>query len=346
MTASLPAPCERASWVGDPGVVKALRRRLNEGVLSHGWLITGPEGVGKATLAYQIAKAALAPESLVDDASLTLETGARAARMVAARAHPDLFVAERRWDEKKARFETEITVQTIRNLASFLNRTPSMGAWRVAVVDAADDLNRNAANALLKALEEPPARCLLLLLCARPGRLIATIRSRCRRIDLRPLDDAAMVDFLRKEPAASDADIESIARAARGRPGFALELAAGEGGEAVAAGEAFLKAASTGGDISAVTARLTGKAGDARWEIFKAYVTDAVSDAARAAATGAPAPMPAQGQLQSLGPKALVEIWSRLNDLASRCDALNIDRAQTIMAMQRAFADKTLIAAA
>ncbi len=328
------APCARASWIGDPGVESALRRRLDDGALSHGWLITGPKGIGKATLAYRIAKAALGPEGLADDATLALSPDARAGRLIAARSHPDLFVAERRWDEKKSKHETEITVHSIRNLTSFLNRTPAMGGWRVAIVDTADDLNRNAANALLKALEEPPPRCLMLLLSARPGRLIATIRSRCRRIDLRRLENAAVAAFLGGEPAAKGTDIDKIAKAAGGRPGFALELAAGEGGEAVAAAEAFLKAVARGGDVAEVIARLSGKAGEARWEIFTTCLSDAVCDAARAAARGAPVDAP----LGSFSPDALVEVWRRLNTLTGGADALNIDRAQTILAMQRAFA--------
>lgn len=323
-------PHEREAWVGDPALEAQVRRYIDEGAFSHGWLLTGPQGMGKAVFAYRAARAILAGrDGLTQPHSLSVEDGNKPARLVAQRAHPDLFVAERRWDEKKGRYETEITVETIRKLIDFLNRTASFGGWRVAIIDAADELNRNAANALLKALEEPPKNALILMVCHAPGRLIATIRSRCRRLDFRPLSQEAVEGFLRQEGV--NEDVARIGKAARGRPGYALQLAKGEGGEAVAALEDFLAAVKSRGSVAQVAQSLSGKAGDARWAVFAPLLLEAVSDAARAAAAGAPV----NGPFSGAGPAQLVAAFEQLSAFLTRGQAVNLDRAQMIGAMHR-----------
>src|SRR5690349_8907044 len=125
---------------------------------------------------------------------------------------------------------TVLSVNEIRKLADFFGMTSGAGGWRVAIVDTADDMNDNAANALLKMLEEPPARAMLLLLSNTPGRLLPTIRSRCQRLDLRPLDDASLEKALAKElPGSSAAERASLARLSGGSIGAALTLATGDG---------------------------------------------------------------------------------------------------------------------
>lgn len=329
MADELLLPNERLDQVGRADAEAALRRAMAGGVLSHGWIIAAPKGAGKATLAYRIARGMLDPAALTDDVSFDVPANARVARLIAQGAHPDLFVAERQWNEKTSRYQTEITVETIRELTQFLSRTPAMGGFRVAIIDTADDLNRNAANALLKALEEPPARALLLLLSEAPGRLIATIRSRCRRIDLRPVPDADIIALLEREGAASGADAEKIAAAAGGRPGYALTLAAGEGAAAIDLAEAFLAARSGEGGVGPIMTALAGKAGEAKWEIFRAVVSERLAQAARLAARGEAAPAPLTGA----APAALLAAWERVSALASRGEALNLDRGQLIAAM-------------
>ena len=170
-------------WRRRPGrIFSATQRRspileaaARRGALTNGWLIAGGRAPAKRRSAFRLARLLLAG----DDA-------AKAKTLIAANAHPDLFVAERLYDEKTERLASEISVETIRRLTQFLTRTPSLGDWRVAIVDTADALNRNAANALLKALEEPPPRTTLFLLSVAPGRLLATIRSRCRKVSLPP----------------------------------------------------------------------------------------------------------------------------------------------------------------
>ena len=164
MDNDLLAPAMRPNQIGREPIEAQLRDAMAAGVLSHGWILSGPKGAGKATLAYRIARALLDPKALTTNLTLDVSQDDQVFKLVAGQAHPDLFVAERLWDEKKSKYQTEISVETIRKLTSFLTRTASFGGWRVAIIDTADDMNRNAANALLKVLEEPPKKTLLLLL--------------------------------------------------------------------------------------------------------------------------------------------------------------------------------------
>lgn len=323
MDHDLRLPQERENQIGRADIEAPLRAAMKEGVLSHGWIIGGPQGAGKATLAYRIARGLLDPAALVDADSFQVPPEARVFHLVAARAHPDLFVAERPWDEKKGRHQAEITVETVRKLTQFLNRTASGGGWRVAIVDTADDMNRNAANALLKALEEPPAKTLLLLLSASPGRLLPTIRSRCRRIDLPALKDADVYALLAAERIPADM-ADTLVTAARGRPGHALRLAADDGVEAIRIAGRFVAAAAKGDDIARYASVLTGKGADARWEIFKEALLRNLSDAARTAARDGAA---------IASPSALLAAWETATRLIARGEGLNLDRGQLIHAL-------------
>ena len=329
MSIDLPAPNECTDQVGREDVEIALRSAMAEGALSHGWIIAGPRGSGKATLAYRIARGMLDPRALMNDQTFEMQPAGRTFRLVAQSAHPDLFIAERAWNEKTSRYQTEITVETIRKLTLFLSRTAALGGYRVAIIDTADDLNRNAANALLKALEEPPANTLLLLMSEAPGRLIATIRSRCRRIDLRPLSDQAVAALLAREDLAHGEEAARIAAHAGGRPGYAMTLAAGEGAEAIKLAQGFIAAARKGDEVSRIAGSLSGKAADAKWEIFREALMQNLSDAARAGAGGTEL----EGPLAGAAPAAILSAWEQLTNLAGRGEALNLDRGQLINAM-------------
>ncbi len=312
-------PHQRVDFLSAPELDAQLARALEQGALANGWLITGPEGAGKATLAYRLARALLHGGG----ASLDPPKDARSSALIAARAHPDLFVAERLYDEKKERHAAEISVETSRDLIGFLSLTPSLGDWRVVIVDTADDLNRNSANALLKALEEPPAKTAIFVLSASPGRLLPTIRSRCRRLALRPYSDDAVAAFLEREGAAKGADALRIAAASEGRPGLALKLARGAGAEAIDAVGEFLAAR----DPASVAQRLAPKSADAVWPIFQELLLRRVDRAARAAAIAADART-----------ADFVALRETLTSLFARGDGLNLDRFQVVLAAARALA--------
>jgi DNA polymerase-3 subunit delta' len=212
-----PHPRETFSFVGHEAEEQALAEALRGGRMHHAWMLTGAKGLGKATLAYRFARAALGAKR-IGPRPLDVDPEDLVARRVAALSHPDLFVLRRGLNER-GKPRREITVDDARELGAFFSLAPSEGGMRVAIIDAVDDLNRNAANAILKTLEEPPARSVLLLVCHAPGAILPTIRSRCRRLALRPLSNERMAEAL------SEKD-EQIIALAKGRPGRAIALKA------------------------------------------------------------------------------------------------------------------------
>ena len=162
---------------------------VHAGRLHHAWLLTGRRGIGKATLAYRFVRYLLSPPSDRSGAGLDVRKDGVDARQVGALSNPRLLVIRRPFDQKNKRFTASIPVDEVRRIRSFLVHSTEPDAYRAVIVDQADELNPAAANALLKALEEPPLRTVFFLVSSEPGRLLATIRSRCRRLDLAPLQD-------------------------------------------------------------------------------------------------------------------------------------------------------------
>ncbi len=227
----LPHPAEMLDLVGHQEAETVLLDAFRSQRMHHGWILGGQEGIGKATLAYRLARFLLAhPDPLsgevVTATSMDVPESVRAARIIAAQAHPDLFMLRRGWNEKTKKLRTEIQVDDVRELVHMFHSTSSAGGWRIAIVDAAEDLNNSSANALLKILEEPPPRSLFLIISHEPGRLLPTIRSRCRMLPMRPLkpdDIMRLVSGLVEEPVESDV-LQKVAERAGGsvRRAFAL----------------------------------------------------------------------------------------------------------------------------
>jgi len=226
-------PRQTSELIGHEAQLAIAARGIRGGRPPQAWLITGPPGIGKATLAYRIARYLLAYGAKdTGPEDLSVPANHPAAMQLAAGAHPGLLALKRGENPDTGRLMTVLSVHEIRKLANFFGMTSGAGGWRVAIVDTADEMNDNAANALLKLLEEPPSRAMLLLLSNQPGRLLPTIRSRCQRLPLRPLaDDAverALAKLLPEENAAQRAE---LARLAGGSIGAALALATDEGAE-------------------------------------------------------------------------------------------------------------------
>ena len=224
-------PRETFALQGQEAALGRASRALRSGRPPSAWLITGAPGIGKATLAYRIARYLLAYGATdAGPEDLSLAQDHQVARQVAAQSHPGLLVLKRAINPKTGKLMTVLSVDEIRRLADFFGMTSGAGGWRVAIVDTADDMNDNAANALLKMLEEPPGNAMLLLLSNTPGRLLPTIRSRCQRLELRPLDDATLEKMLARElPEMGAAERAALARVSGGSIGAALTLATGEG---------------------------------------------------------------------------------------------------------------------
>jgi DNA polymerase-3 subunit delta' len=224
-------PRETSALFGHADAERALLEAYQGGRIPHAWLIGGPPGIGKATLAYRLARFVLAhpdPKSpaVQNATSLAVDDDNPVARRIAAQAQGDLLVLERVINEQTGKLYTVIRVDDVRRSVSFFGSTAGEGGWRIAIVDAVDDLQREGANALLKVLEEPPARTLLLLVSHAPGRELPTIRSRCRRLLLRPLDaaDVARAVAIAAGRNADDTEVQEAAAAADGSVARALGL--------------------------------------------------------------------------------------------------------------------------
>ena len=194
MTGAIPHPRATSELFGHAEAEQTLLDAYRGGRIPHAWLIGGERGIGKATLAYRMARFVLAhPDpaapAVQNAKSLAVPADHPVARRIAGQAHSDLLVLERVINEKTGKLFTVTRVDDVRRTVPFFGSTAGEGGWRVAIVDPLEDLNRDGENALLKVLEEPPPRALLLLVSHAPGRVLPTIRSRCRTLILRPLAD-------------------------------------------------------------------------------------------------------------------------------------------------------------
>ncbi len=224
-------PRANPALFGHAEAEQALLANYKSGRVPHAWLIGGPPGIGKATLAYRFARFVLAyPDPRAAEVqragSLAVDVENPVARRIAAQAQGDLLVLERVINEQTGKLFTVIRVDDVRRTVSFFGSTAGEGGWRVAIVDSVDDLQREGANALLKVLEEPPERAILLLISHAPGRELPTIRSRCRRLLLRPMAESDVARALAAATgrASEEHDVQEAARASDGSVGRALSL--------------------------------------------------------------------------------------------------------------------------
>jgi len=223
----MPHPRLQESLFGHKQAMEQMVAAAHSGAMHHAWLISGPKGVGKATLAWRFTRAVLARGLSACPDDLSLPADDKTFRLVAAMAHPDVIVLRRPWDAEKKKFKSELPVDDVRRLRSFFSRHPSFGNVQLAVIDCMDDMNLQAQNALLKILEEPPKAAILLLVAHTPGLLLPTIRSRCRMLQLRPLPQDTMREALQRLAPQADGDqLELAATLAPGAPGQAAALAA------------------------------------------------------------------------------------------------------------------------
>jgi DNA polymerase-3 subunit delta' len=319
-------PRETASLLGQEDALRRAARALRTGRPPSAWLITGAPGVGKATFAYRIARYLLAYGATdAGPEDLTVPPDHTAARQVAAQSHPGLLVLKRAVNPKTGKLMTVLSVDEIRRLADFFGMTSGAGGWRVAIIDTADDMNDNAANALLKMLEEPPAHAMLLVLSNTPGRLLPTIRSRCQRLDLRPLDDTTLENALRHYlPESSASERASLARLSGGSIGAALTLATGDGAALAEEADRLIENARSPDLLKLLDL------GERLWrirdglEMIGGFLLVSLSAGIRARArSGA-------GNLEPW-----VALLARLDDDFSRATGLNLEPRQTLLSAAR-----------
>ena len=348
-TEGRPAPRHTLALTGHTAAERAFLDAWNSARIHHAWLLAGPRGIGKATLAYRVARFVLArgagaglfdgPSQLAHD--LTIPADHAITRQVASGGHPDLLTVERSVNPQTGKLRGEIVVDDVRRLSSFLALTTAAGAWRVVIVDAADDMNRNAANALLKGLEEPPASTLFLLVSHRPGLLLPTIRSRCRTLNLSGLSEDRIVTLLADlAPDLPGTDATAIARLADGSIGRALALTDAGGLELYRELVALLTQGA-GLDIKAVHA-LAGRIGragaDESFDMLGQLIDRWLSGMVLGSARGTMRPDVVKGEgaaalaLRHRGNLAnWLDVWEKVARLFSQAGSANLDRKQVVI---------------
>lgn len=310
-------PRENPDLVGHAAAEAALAAAVQGGRLHHAWLITGPPGLGKATLAFRFARWLLAGAPAGQ--GLHLPPSHPVFRRVAAGAHADLLSLAPNTGEKGKK--QMIRVEEVRGLRGFMSLTPAEGGWRVVVLEEPETMDRFGQNAILKTLEEPPPKAVLILTSAAPGQLLPTIRSRVRRLELSPLNDAEMVGLLPDMPAA---DREILLGIAGGSPGRAAQLAEGEGlVMARLAAEAL--GGVDGSRAIAVAEQVAGR-DVGPMTMFFALLRTGLAAGVRAAASGTPPPWVGRRPLGEWS-----EIWARIGAHARTAEVLNLERKQAVL---------------
>lgn len=312
-----PHPRERYDLVGHEAAEAELASSIASGRLHHGWLITGPSGAGKATLAYRAARRILGAEP--DGDGLSARQSDPNCRRIEAQSHPGLLVIRRPWDDKTKKFKSVITVDELRRVGDFFSLSAGTGGWRVAIVDSVDEMNPNAANALLKSLEEPPQRTVLFLLTHTPGRLLPTIRSRCRKLTLRAPGIDATAAWLTRQSGVSDPQM--WAERGKGLPGEALAMARSPVHDLDKALDAILKSLPRldPARSRALANMMTGKDKDAARNAFNSRLLTWTMERARA--TGR----------DGLDPEPWTSAWRDLRALAGAGEGLYLDPKQVAL---------------
>jgi DNA polymerase-3 subunit delta' len=326
-----PHPREQTKFFGHADAEAEILGAWNGGRMPHALLLGGPEGIGKATLSYRIARFLFSKPKL-GAKSLAILADHPASRQVAALSHPDLVVLRRIASEEDKKPPSEISVNEVRRAISFFGSTAAMGGWRVAIVDSVDELNANGTNALLKVLEEPPPHSLFLLISHMPGRLIATIRSRCQKLSLRPLAESDVVKAVEsiadEIPDLPRAQIKEAATASGGSVRRALSLLLGEGLEVRGLTENMLA------KLPAVDGEALHKLGDKLYGGDAVYVfAETVEDWLAQAATkegAAPARL-----------ARFAKTWENVRRAAADTDIYNLDRKPLVFQVFAMLAEAT-----
>lgn len=338
-----PAPRANAELIGHERAERILHDAWQSGRLAHAWLITGPRGIGKSILAFRFARFALAGGVAEEEGGLALSPEHPVFRRVASGGHADLMTLERGIQEKTGKRRAEIVVDDVRRVNRFIGLTPGEGTWRVVVVDGAEEMNRSAANALLKHLEEPPPQTVFLLASHAPGRLLPTIRSRCRRLALRPLGDRDVAALLERYLPSLDAgDRAALVHLAEGSPGRAIALAE-RGGPALYQSLLTILEGLPAVDMRAVHGlgdRMIGREGTETFRTVTDLLTWWLAGMVRhGVRDGTPDAGPNGAREAALEHRLLargdlahwVEVWENLRRLFARAEAVNLDPKQVLL---------------
>lgn len=357
----LQPPRQMYECLGHQDVEAQILDLINSGHLHHALILSGQEGIGKSTFAYRLARYLLKhgvsedgdeggglfgePLPKAKAESLSVDPQDQTCRMIAASGHPDLLTIEREFDEKKNRFKGSLGIDGVRRIAPFMHKTASFDGWRVVIVDDADTMTNEAQNAILKVLEEPPPRTILLLVCHRPGMMIPTIRSRARVVHFQPL---AVEDFTalvrRVEPGLREGDIKTLYAITNGSVGQAVRLL-DEGGLEVIYNVAGLLSQLPEWDwpqIHGLAENLSKPGQENSYQsfvdVFVWSVEAMVRARARQAALPAPVDTPQLARLANHFPfEQWLEICERIRQHFATADYSSLDKRQAILGVFNIF---------
>jgi len=290
--------------------------------LHHAWLLAGPKGVGKATFAHAAARRVLADAAgpRVEEPGIGSPDDHRMVKLVEAGSHPDMRRLERVTNDK-GNLNRNIKVNQVRELSEFMGMTAALSPWRVAIIDSVDDLETSGANALLKILEEPPANTLFFLVSHAPGRLLPTIRSRCRRVDFQNLDDDAMTSILQVQaPELSAAQLQRVIAMSGGSAGRAIAFAELDLAKLEDAALAILRQGDpTNARRSELALELGKKAAAERYAAFLDLAPSLIAREAR--------------QLRGDSLERALEAYAQARELAVVAPRVSLDPAATVFQM-------------
>ena len=320
---------------------------LNGGRMPHAWLLTGPKGVGKASFAYLAARLVLSGGSATA-MSPALESDD--AHLVEEGAHPDLFVLKRDYNPKTQKFRGDIPAEAARDLRQSFNLSAGRGGWRVAIIDSIDELNRYGVNALLKLIEEPPEKCLFLIICHNPGRLLDTIRSRCRMLSFNALDESDLQSIVHGRLEGSDPnEVAASAFLAQGSAGYALMLSEEGGFDLYREMIGVLETAPQLDveKLHGLAGRFGARAAPEQFAIFCFLLSGWLHRYVRFASTGAGFQPVFEGEEalvnrllgDGLGVEPFVALWEKVEQDSRAVEALNLDKKQAVLEWMTSFAD-------
>ena len=356
-TESLKSPRFTKQLFGHESAERTFMEAYQSDRLHHAWLITGPKGVGKATLAWKFAKFLLTrpdTEAVNElfDAEILPKQGAEAlifdpdspdVKRIESGGHGGLLPVERTENEKTGKLRSDIVIGDIRRVNYFFSQTSAEGGWRVAIIDAADEMNRNAANALLKILEEPPEKSILFLIAHAPGKLLPTIKSRCRALKLHALPEEGVQAVLAgRFPELGTEELLALARLSEGAPGRAIELHQ-HGGIKLYRQMGALIADMPRLNIPEVhklAVQLGPVKADGQYHLFIQIFLNWLERLIRQNATHIPVADIMDGEASQIarisalaGVDRWLDLWEKVGQLVARADAVNLDRKQVIVSL-------------
>lgn len=320
--------------------------------MPHAWLLCGPQGVGKASFAYLAARAVLSHDRPSAIAALSPAQDSEAGRLMETAVHPDLYVLKRSYNEKTGKFRNDISIEQTVEMKMSFGLTSARGGWRVAIIDAIEEMNKNSVNALLKLIEEPPEKCLFLIVCHHPGRVLDTIRSRCRQLHFNALDETALQEIVAgKLDAVDPNEAAAAAFLADGSAGRALALSENGGfelyREMVGVMETLPQL-----DVErlhGLAGRFGARAAPESFSLFCYLLAGWLHRYARALSTGqvfqpvfeGEAELAARLMAGQLPLEPAVSLWEKLQQQARSVEALNLDKKQAVLDWLGELADAT-----